>query len=140
MPLRAFITFLTLCLTLLGEDQGSSKWFYRVWQTEDGLPDNSVSAIGQSAEGYLWIGTNGGVIRFNGDEFTPLPLRDIPDLPSRQVHAMTLDRSGQVWMGMERGPIIRIGENTFKVFNETDGIVNRRTHKITEDLKGRIWI
>jgi len=137
--LRFIAISLCLCLSVPG-DEGTSKWFYRVWQTEDGLPDNSVSAIAQSSEGYLWIGTNGGVIRFNGDTFTPLPLRDIPDLPSRQVHAMTLDSSGQVWMGMERGPIIRIGENSFRTFSESDGVFNRRTYDITEDHHGGLWI
>ena len=136
---RIFLTLFCLSLSLLGKD-GSSSLFYRVWQTEDGLPDNSVSAIAQSPEGYLWIGTNGGVIRFNGEEFTPLPLRDITELPSRQVHAMALDRSGQVWLGVERGPIIRIGENSFRTFNESDGVAHKRTHKITEDRQGRIWI
>lgn len=137
--LRFFVITLCFCFSLSGAED-TSKWFYRVWQTEDGLPDNSVSAIAQSPEGYLWIGTNGGVIRFNGDKFSPLPLRDIPDLPSRQVHAMALDSSGQVWMGMERGPIIRIGENSFRTFNESDGVYNKRTYGITEGLNGEIWI
>lgn len=136
---RLLITLFCFSLFLKG-NEGVSGWFYRAWQTEDGLPDNSVSAIAQSPEGYLWIGTNGGVIRFNGAEFTPLPLRDIPDLPSRQVHAMALDRSGQVWMGMERGPIIRIANDSFRTFGEADGVVSRRTHKITEDQQGRIWV
>ena len=139
MLLRALITLFCLCLPTWGED-GTLGWFYRVWQSEDGLPDNSVSAIAQSAEGYLWIGTNGGVYRFNGNDFTQLPLRDIPDLPSRQVHSMTLDSSGQLWLGVERGPIIRIGENSFQTFGEADGIPARRTHKITEDHHGRIWV
>jgi signal transduction histidine kinase/ligand-binding sensor domain-containing protein len=140
MPLRTVVTFLVLCLPLLGEEQSSSKWFYRAWQTEDGLPDNSVSAIAQSTEGYLWIGTNGGVIRFNGEEFVQLPLRNITDLPSRQVHAMTLDHAGQVWMGMERGPIIRLGEKSFRTFSESDGVFNKRTYSITEDLQSGVWI
>lgn len=136
---RLILSLFCLILPLSGKDD-ASRWFYRVWQTEDGLPDNSVSAIAQSPEGYLWIGTNGGVIRFNGDEFNPLPLRDISDLPSRQVHAMTLDSKGQVWMGMERGPIIRIGKDSFRTFSKSDGLANGRTYSINEDRKGRIWI
>lgn len=137
---QRFIIFLFLCFPLHGEVKEGAQWFYRVWQTEDGLPDNSVSAISQSPQGYLWIGTNGGVIRFNGNTFAPLPLREIQKLPSQQVHAMTMDRSGQVWMGMERGPIVCIGEESFKTFTEAEGVLNRRTSNITEDQQNRIWI
>lgn len=72
-------------------------WFFRAWQTEDGLPGNSISGVAQSPDGYLWVGTNGGPMRFNGAEFQGVPLRDLPglsELPSRQVRAMFLDRLG----------------------------------------------
>ncbi|MGJ8696576.1 MAG: sensor histidine kinase [Verrucomicrobiaceae bacterium] len=140
MRARLHFALLFLVQSLVGYGTISDNWFYRVWQTEDGLPDNSVSAIAQSSEGYLWIGTNGGLIRFNGISFTTLPLREIPNLPSKQVHSMTLDHQGQVWMGMERGPIISIGDTSVKTLTEADGVINRRTSNLTVDLQGRIWI
>lgn len=118
----------------------SPEWFFRAWQTEEGLPENSVSGIIQSPDGFLWVGTNGGASRFNGTGFEPLDLRGIPGLPSRQVHSMFLDRSARLWLAMERGPVIRIGKDSFRVFTPEDGIFNRIALDIAEDGEGRIWI
>jgi hypothetical protein len=50
----------------------------RIWQADDGLPQNSVHAIAQTADGYLWVGTHEGLTRFNGIRFT---LVDDPAAP-----------------------------------------------------------
>ncbi|MBV8570020.1 MAG: hypothetical protein JO319_05365, partial [Acidobacteriaceae bacterium] len=53
------------------EARGSLGSFgHQTWQTENGLPQNSVHAIAQSADGYLWLGTDGGLARFDGYSFT----------------------------------------------------------------------
>ena len=44
----------------------SAQYSRRVWRSEDGLPQNKVQVISQTAEGYLWIGTTGGLVRFDG--------------------------------------------------------------------------
>ena len=49
----------------------AATYFPRLWQTEDGLPQNSVTAIIQSHEGYLWLGTYNGLARFDGIRFVP---------------------------------------------------------------------
>lgn len=137
---RSFIILICLSLPLFGEGDGTPRWFYRAWQTEDGLPDNSVSEISQSPDGYLWVATNGGALRFNGNDFSPLPLHSIPKLPSRQVHSMFIDQDGRVWLGMERGPIIRINKKSHRLFDQTDGIFKTKTTGITQAPNGRIWV
>jgi signal transduction histidine kinase/ligand-binding sensor domain-containing protein len=140
--LAAFLLFFfAIGLTNLKADETASDWFYRAWLTEDGLPDNSVSGIAQAPDGYLWIGTNGGIIRFNGTEFTPLPLHQIPGLPSRQVRAMFLDGLGRIWLSMERGPVIRIAENSFHAFTFEEGIFPEKVPtSMVDDPEGRLWI
>ncbi|MGC6467203.1 MAG: sensor histidine kinase [Akkermansiaceae bacterium] len=140
MSLRSVIIFLcALPLSLLAQDNESG-WYYRAWQTEDGLPANNVSGVTQGPDGYLWISTNAGTIRFNGHKFHPLPLRDIPDLPSRQVHVTLVDRSDNLWLGLERGPLVRIGRDTYKAFDSSNGLFPNRTLSITEDKQSRIWV
>jgi ligand-binding sensor domain-containing protein len=126
-----------LCLEAQTE---SRDWFFRAWQTEDGLPENSVSGIVQSPDGFLWVGTNGGASRFNGREFDPLAIHNIPDLPSRQVRSMFLDRSGRLWLAMERGPVIRIEEDSFHEFSADDGALGRVPTSMVDDPEGRLWI
>jgi signal transduction histidine kinase/ligand-binding sensor domain-containing protein len=144
MPLRLphVLAILTLATggSCLEAQTESHDWFYRAWQTEDGLPENSVSGIVQSPDGFLWVGTNGGASRFNGREFDPLALQNIPDLPSRQVRSMFLDRSGRLWLAMERGPVIRIAEDSFHEFSADDGAIGRVPTSMVDDPEGRLWI
>jgi ligand-binding sensor domain-containing protein len=55
-----------LCLGCLGTQSAVPNYFTRVWQTDEGLPQNAVSAIVQTRDGYLWIGTYSGLTRFSG--------------------------------------------------------------------------
>src|SRR5579862_7124441 len=57
-----------------GNDQ---EWWARPWQTEDDLPDNSVNALAQSEDGYLWIGTPSGLARFDGIRFDSISLTNV---------------------------------------------------------------
>jgi len=133
MPARLLATAIYLVASFgasigLQAESVPSDWFFRAWQTEDGLPGNSISGVAQSPDGYLWVGTNGGPMRFNGTEFQPLLLNNLPglpELPSRQVRAMFLDRRGSLWLSTERGPVIRVGEDTYQAFTHDDGILRR---------------
>lgn len=132
-----FFSFLAVFLP--AEDLRSS-WYYKAWQTEDGLPANNITGVAQGHDGYIWVSTNAGTIRFNGHRFDPLPLRDIPDLPSRQVHVTLVDQSDNLWLGLERGPLLSIGRNSHKLFDPSNGLFPNRTLGITEDKQGRIWV
>ncbi|MBK1825457.1 sensor histidine kinase [Haloferula rosea] len=121
-------------------ETGGSDWFYRAWQTEDGLPDNTVSGLAQTPDGYLWVGTNGGAMRFNGREFSPIPLHNVPRLPSRQIRSMIVDRKGSLWLALERGPVIRIGESSFRAFDRDDHGFEGVARFMVEDPQGRLWV
>lgn len=120
--------------------EGVSDWFVRSWQTQDGLPDNSISGIAQAPDGYLWLGTNGGPMRFNGNLFHPLGLQPGEGLPSRQVRTMLMDGSGRLWLGMERGPVIRVSPKSHRFFTGEDGVGENATKSMTEDQEGRFWV
>jgi ligand-binding sensor domain-containing protein len=66
----------------------------RVWRTDDGLPHNSILAIAQSEEGYLWIGTRQGLARFDGVKFTTAPALD-----GVSVTALCRGSDGTLWIG-----------------------------------------
>src|SRR5438045_1881877 len=60
---------------------GERDWFARVWQTDEGLPDNYISGVAQTSDGFLWVGTSGGLLRFDGTrfkEFSPVNLGHVP--------------------------------------------------------------
>lgn len=52
---------------------GTNEWLAQSWQTEDGLPDNNVGGVAQTADGYLWVGMPTGLARFDGLRFETIP-------------------------------------------------------------------
>src|SRR5258707_2874621 len=77
------------------------------WETEDGLPENSATAIVQTPDGYLWFGTFNSLVRFDGDKFTVFNPANTPQLPSAGIVNLHLDRRGQLWVSTDRGLIVR---------------------------------
>ena len=97
---------LLVLLSSLRIPAAGNDWFARAWRSDEGLPDNNVSGIAQTADGFLWIGTVGGLVRFDGarfDEFSPL---NVEGVPSRGIRTLLLDKTGQLWLSMDRGIIV----------------------------------
>src|SRR5688572_8744350 len=80
-----------------------SQYVHQVWRTEHGLPTNTVIAIAQTPDGYLWLGTDQGLVRFDGVKFKTYDRRNTPALVNDTVQAILVDRKGALWMGTERG-------------------------------------
>ena len=114
-----------------------STWYARSWETGDGLPDNSVSGVEQTPDGYLWVATAGGLMRFDGVQFQEYPLTALDGVPERVVRAMCLDKAGRIWLGMDRGPIVCIAPDSTQVFTN---VPDARANDITEDSEGTIWV
>ena len=73
----------------------SSEWVARWWQTEDGLPQNTVNALLQTRDGFLWVGTSGGLARFDGTRFRKFGLQD--GLRAVGISALVEDKAGALW-------------------------------------------
>lgn len=73
------------------------------WQTDSGLPQNTVHAIAQTRDGFLWIATEGGLVRFDGAEFTVFDHANTPALPSDLIDGLMEDPSGALWISTSGG-------------------------------------
>lgn len=114
----------------------NSGWVNRAWQLEDGLPDSVVSGISQTADGYLWVGTLGGLARFDGIKFKNISLK----LESQTVQSMFIDRHDRLWLAMDRGPVLCLAEGTYREFTVADGLRNAPLRHLAEDGEGGLWI
>ena len=119
-PLRSGIRWLAILLTGLGMGAwGASQPIVRSdpnylvdnWTTQDGLPENSATAIVQTPDGYLWFGTFEGLVRFNGTEFTVYNPANTPELPSAGIVNLHLDRRGRLWVSTYSGLVLRDGDH-----------------------------
>ena len=73
------------------------------WSVAQGLPQDSVQAVLQSRDGYLWIGTQEGLVRFDGRQFTVFDRQNTPAFAHNNVQALCETRDGALWIGLNRG-------------------------------------
>ena len=91
-------------------------WLAQSWQTEEGLPDNSVAGVAQTADGYLWVGTPTGLARFDGLRFEDISLTNVIALPNRGIITMLRGRRGALWLAMDRGAVVRLSGASSRSF------------------------
>lgn len=101
-------------LSFVGAAPNAASYFTHVWQTEDGLPQNAVTAIVQTRDGYLWLGTYNGLARFDGVRFTVFTDSTTPGLQSSRVTSLFEDEAGQLWIGHETGGLTRFKQGSFE--------------------------
>src|SRR6266704_6161233 len=75
--------------------QADPDYLIDTWETEDGLPENSATAMVQTPDGYLWFGTFNGLVRFDGVKFKVFNPANTPQLPSAGIVNLHLDRNGR---------------------------------------------
>jgi len=120
--------------------ESHSNWLHRSWQTDEGLPDNSVTGLAQTRDGYLWVGTLGGLLRFNGATFTPVPLPQLKGGGDRVVRSVFLDHRDRLWLAMERGRIICLEPGSPRIYGAEDGLPTHIARSIAEDGGGDLWL
>ena len=112
----------------------------RAWQTDDGLPQNSVYAITQTRDGYLWVGTREGLARFDGVRFVALGENAPAELSRGWITALCTSRDGSLWIGCEGYGLARYQDGKFTRLSEADGLLSNLIRCLLEDKDGALWI
>jgi signal transduction histidine kinase/ligand-binding sensor domain-containing protein len=124
--------------------QLASQYVRTDFSIENGLPDNVVDAIVQTANGELWVGTQSGLARFNGREFTAIELSVGGKSPQGAVHALLESSRGDLWAGTDAGVVmipkaaLDRFDPSLPVFYPLGGVSNQ-VRVITETRRGDIW-
>jgi signal transduction histidine kinase/ligand-binding sensor domain-containing protein len=112
---------------------------FDVWSVEDGLPQGSVNDILQTRDGYLWLATFGGLVRFDGARFVVFD-RSVDGIRSLRTRVLYEDRTGVLWAGTDDGMVIRFADGHFRTFDSDDGLPASAALRIEEDEAGVLWI
>jgi ligand-binding sensor domain-containing protein/signal transduction histidine kinase/DNA-binding response OmpR family regulator len=147
MSLNIFIIlflFLFLCvhypLTALDPNRRITQYMLQTWDMQSGLPANSIFALQQTRDGYLWIGTQDGLVRFDGHHFELYNSKKIPQLKDNMIRALYEDRNGTLWIGTTSGGLTRYKQGEFYTYPITKYKALDRISAIDEDRWGNLWI
>ncbi|MDX2301953.1 MAG: two-component regulator propeller domain-containing protein [Microscillaceae bacterium] len=110
------------------------------WNKTNGLPQNSVFSIIQSQEGYLWLGTYEGLVRFDGSEFKVYPGSLAQENWNGGIWSLFEDSKQQIWIGTLHAGLIQLKEGNFKTFDLSKGLPSNSITAITEDKDQRLWV
>ena len=108
--LRALLAPVVLVLLLTGTPghaldprRALSQYSHQSWSSEDGLPQNTVLAVQQTRDGYMWLGTFEGLVRFDGADFTVYDRQNTPELSEHGIRSLLEDGAGGLWVGTKKG-------------------------------------
>ncbi len=116
----------------------SQDWVIRSWQTKDGLPQNTIYALLQTRDGYLWVGTGGGLARFDGVRFRTFGLEE--GLGSVRVATLFEDGRGILWVGTTGGGVSRWENGRLTRLSEGGEFSGADVESLAADQDGTLWI
>ncbi len=116
-----------------------TQYVHDVWQAPRSLPQNSVSAIVQTRDGYLWLGTVAGLVRFDGVRSLVFDKSNTPTLVNHRITSLMEDRARRLWIGTFQGLAQRDGERIV-LFTAKEGLPHDIVTALLEDRAGRIIV
>lgn len=109
------------------------------WETKDGLPENNINCILQTHDGHIWLGTEEGLARFDGRDFTVFNKSNTPGLKHGNVTSLCEDNQGRLWIGTYGGLTV-MKDGVFSDFATPTSIIPGIPNAITSDAAGTIWV
>ena len=119
---------------------GSDEFIQRVWTSDQGLPSNSVTSLLQTPDGFLWVGTFGGLARFDGVRFQLFDVRNTPALKSDRITALIPDGDRGFWVVSEQDDLARFDGASFKSYDKRGGAPVDKATAGFLDRDGGYWI
>jgi diguanylate cyclase (GGDEF)-like protein len=130
-----------------------TQYIQNAWNSEAGLPQNSVHAVTQTRDGFLWMGTEEGLARFDGVQFKVYNTQNAPGLPSNFIQSLSASRDGSLWVGTESGLshfAVAASAGTSRASLAQAGVVATLTRKdalagdniaaLYQDADGTLWV
>src|SRR5258708_37020704 len=137
--------WLLLCVFFIGfpavaeTNQVDSLFIIDSWNTEKGLPQSSVISVIQTRDGYLWLGTLNGLVRFDGNKFTVFDENNTPGLNSDRIVFLFEDSRTNLWIGTDAGGVALLKDGKIENFEIGSSGYAGRLLYVFEDSKGIVW-
>ena len=109
------------------------------WSTEEGLPQTFVISVIQTRDGYLWLGTLNGLVRFDGNRFTVFDEDNTPGLDSDRIVYLFEDSHTNLWIGTDAAGVALVQDGKIKNFEIGRAGHEGRLLSACEDATGAVW-
>ena len=111
----------------------------QTWVMENGLPQNTVQTLLQTRDGFVWLGTEVGLVRFDGSAFQVFDRTSNPALPGNDIHCLLQTRDDALWIGTGEG-LARWKDGAVTVFSPSDGLPANDIRALGEDQTGTLQV
>ena len=149
LDLRYVLSLFALCCSLLSEAQSDSPLIHNNevnefaiehWTTEQGLPNNAVIDIAKTPDGFIWLATFNGLVRFDGLEFTVFDRSNTDAFNTNNLVDLFTAQDGALWIGTNGGGLVRHWENSFEHFDTESTIGSSTVTAMSQTQDGTIWV
>lgn len=134
----ALVCACALAAFALDPHKSLTQYSRSVWTQQHGLPEDTIRAITQTTDGYLWLGTDEGLARFDGYDFT-LYNKANSDLPSNSITALAADPGGGLWIGTTNG-LVQYRDRAFHTYTVKNGLPDDAIGGLYTDHAGVLWM
>ncbi len=117
-----------------------NQYIHTVWHGGDGWTQRSAAAIAQTLDGYLWIATEEGLVRFDGVRFTLFDSHNTPAIGRDDIRTLLADRAGNLWFGTQGRGLVRYRDGRFTAYTTKDGLVDGTIRALAAGRDGSLWI
>jgi ligand-binding sensor domain-containing protein/signal transduction histidine kinase len=132
--------FLVVNNSLARDSSQISQYQTTTWRVEDGLPQSTVTCIAQSADGYLWLGTQNGLVRFDGVKFRVFDENNTPAIKNSRIVQLLSDKDGVLWVGTEHRGLASLRDGQFTSYEVSGrGTTHDYARLFCEDGQGGLW-
>jgi ligand-binding sensor domain-containing protein/signal transduction histidine kinase len=140
-PLFGQFSLLLILMFYVHCAKAGSSYQYDSWQTDEGLPQGTVTSIVQTRDGYLWLGTQNGLARFDGVNFKVFNENNTPEIKNNRMVQLFVDRHGTLWVSGEEGELLRLRNGRFTYFQMPGkGTPFNYARSICDDAEGNLWV
>ena len=140
LTFSAVLIFCTSDVQALDSRKAATQYIHDVWTTGDGLPQDTITSIVQDGDGYIWFGTQEGLVRFDGVNFTVFDSSNTNALNANYIFVVFVDGKGTLWVGASDG-LLQYRDGAFEIYGEKNGLPpNNSVKNISEDAAGSLWL
>ena len=134
--LRLFLTRANASDLALGEAARTT----RIWRNVDGLPSDSVTALIQTRDGFLWVGTSAGLVRFDGVKFAMVKVAASPLNNPLHITSLCEDSAGCLWIGTGKDGLFQLIQGKVRRYTTALGLLDDSVTSLAADKRGMVWI